>query len=49
MCGVIPNPDERFQPCKQSPGSFLSDEPPALNFRAALTEGGAYRVGLARA
>ena len=34
--------------CKPSPGSFLNDEPPALNFRALLTEGGAERLDLAR-
>jgi hypothetical protein len=28
-----------FSSCKPSPGSFLSDEPPALRFRALLTDG----------
>jgi hypothetical protein len=35
--------------CKLSPGSFSGDKPPALNFRALLTEGGAERLELARA
>ena len=35
--------------CKLSPGSFSGDEPPALKFRALLTEGGAERLEVARA
>lgn len=34
--------------CKPSPGSFLSDKPPALKFSALLTEGGTGRLELAR-
>jgi hypothetical protein len=34
--------------CKLSSGSFPNDKPPALRFRALLTEGGAERLELVR-
>ena len=35
--------------CKLSPGSFSSDEPPALKFSALLSEGSTERLELERA
>jgi hypothetical protein len=35
--------------CKLSPGSFLSDKPPALRFRVLVIEDGAEQLELARA
>jgi DNA repair exonuclease SbcCD ATPase subunit len=46
FANTVDEAEAALSSCKPSPGSFLGDEPPTLNFRALLTEGGAEQLEL---